>query len=128
MADKGYAIFEDLDYFKEVLKATKGEIYEGHILNDRGEQVECELRMVPHLSPTELEETKETRILTRVVADIAKVTQSSTSCKKESADHYRQKAVYLGHVIVGEFRQTITCTKRRSLSSTRAISPSRLSD
>ena len=104
-ADKGYAIFEDLDYFKEVLKATKGEIYKGQVLNDRGEQVECELRMVPHLSPTEWEETKETRILTRVIADIAKVTQSSTSWKKVSADHYRQKAVYMGRVVVGEFRQ-----------------------
>ena len=102
-ANTGFVVFTDLETFKEVLKITRSQKYQGD-RRDFDQSVVYELSFVPHITPEAWNDSKHTRIFTRIIAEFAKIPLSDDSWKLLSADH-RNKEVYLGRLVIAEFRK-----------------------
>ena len=66
--------FEHLDIFKDVLNFTRGKTFSMEIQDS---QIEVSVRKI--VSPSQYEEEKETRTLTRTLAELAGIEQSQES-------------------------------------------------
>ena len=94
---------ETSETFKEVLKITRGQTYQG-ARRDFDQSVVYELSFVPHITPEAWNDTKDSRILTRIIVEYGKILQSDVSWKVLSADH-RRKEVYLGRAVIANLHK-----------------------
>ena len=89
--------FNDLDIYKGLLNFTRGKSFSMDI-----EDSQVEITIRKFISPDRYASEKETRTLTRTIAELAGIEQSRESWRTISANHIRGE-VYFGRSVAGEF-------------------------
>jgi hypothetical protein len=97
-ADKAFILFKSQDGLKSFLRVTRDKQYTFNV-----EDTEIFLTAVPHRSPQEWENSKETRLLVKTIAELGQIERTDMSWKTLYGDH-KNKVVYIGREVVGDMQ------------------------
>jgi hypothetical protein len=101
-SNKGFILFDNAEGYKTFMRRTRDKEYAAQV--DEGQ---VQVKVVPYQSQEQWEETKETRTLVRTIGELGGIERTDESWKTLSANH-RQKEVFLGRALVGEFKESAT--------------------